>query len=99
MANPPTTIHTATVAVAMTEVAAALVVMTPKVHVILMTTPEEEMDVVAEATSAVEEEITGPPIVVVVAQTAVAQEVPAIPMVMVVMMTPNHQRPVPTAPL
>ena len=97
--DPPETIHTATVAVAMIEAAAALVVMTLKVHITRTTILAWGMDV-EEETSVAEEEVMGPPIVVVVAQVApVAQVDQVIPIMMLMMRTPIHQKPVPTAPL
>ena len=99
-ANPLTTpTHTVMVAVVTTEAAVAVVTMTLKVRITRTTTREWETDVVEGETSVAEEEVTGPPIVEEVAQTVVVQEIPVIPMMVMAMMTPNHQRPVPTAPL
>ena len=86
----------------MIEAAAALVVMTLKVHITRTTILAWGMDV-EEETSVAEEEVMGPPIVVVVAQVdpvaPVAQVDQVIPIMMLMMRTPIHQKPVPTAPL
>ncbi len=100
--DPPATIRTATVTVAMIEAAAALAVMTLKVHITRTTILAWGMDV-EEETSVAEEEVMAPPIVVVVAQVdpvaPVVQVDQVIPIMMLMMRTPIHQKPVPTAPL